>query len=738
MSNEESLNERQNSPNYGLGIRLLNHFKKILVWISSTALWDYLYLCAFVTITFLLPSFMTKKTMQAAIAISTGDEATSIEFKSDMDITTPDLVTWAMMKILFAMGYIPLVPIVGAFIIRIFFYPFLKQLSLEKDARQWVSQFLIMCYRYSLIQFQFLSFTTFFITFDSMLSISFMYSKGIMFVLVLRILHFNKKCRDFFLFLLMNVGTLMRKCTNKNPSLHSETDINENLASLENIDNTIMPDRDNEKEENDELSMYSSSSNSSSFSEVEVSENEIVWTCIICKEVNVQEKKYHNPIHRNHTFGTEENASRVQIIIENVGNLENQYKVKFKQRRNVNYCRKCATPCDYRPRNRSLQQNILHPSINKHVNKNEDEVNNESNSNMTDEIATIPKDHHVDSFHVASIYTTWQILKSPNLTIRNKCLCIRAKIISNYKKYFIERTDPPLVEPNNERRLYYNNHYSQQYILKHTPTLARKALEIGERYEKGMWIESTEERPNLDWYPGRIVKVRQNNKYDIRYDNGEFIQCVDGEKIRFRLTFQVTPVLRITTVGLLRIIIICPLSLSHDIWMNEIKGEEGTVYFERILRHMIIIVRIIPIILFLSQMHSFWMTARSGPLLHIKLYVFWSLPYWMLLISSILLRHNISLSATETSRLQWWKCLITCIGFSMTSIIHFFCMGLWLGYFGIFLSIPLIIFEILMALVGDGIIEITSNYLLFFPLQCFAIFLLPLRCLVPYLREPYF
>jgi len=520
---------------------------------------------------------------------------------------------------------------------------------------------------------------------------------------------------------------------------NSASNVHEDINSLSSFQNEVSNEENNSEE--------SISSDSSSTSDVELAENEIAWTCVICHEVNIQERKQHDPSHKIHLLGTKENSSRIRICIDNVGDLEDQYKVKFKQIRNVNYCRKCFTPYDYKPRNKELEQAALHHPA---INKNCDGIAAKARQNEK-EAAFNLNTNHVDSYHIACTNSFHEILKLRNISLKNKFRCIQSKISVSYQKNFIERNDPPPVQPSDERRLYYKNYYSLRYIERYTPTLLRRILQPGEQYEEGMWIESTEERSDANFYPGRIKKVRRNEKYDIIYDNGMLVECVDKEKIRFRLTFTVSFVTRIILLSLLRLVIVCPMLLSSDISMNHPDMRENRIskfihgiasgnksYFQSNLFLFRDVTVMIVAALFLAQIYSFWMTARSGIWLHTKIFLFCSFPYWMLLATAISFECKRNEQVTESFLINWWHCVVMSLFFSFAMNIHFYFYGNWWAYLGILLSIPLVTFEFIAAFTADSVVKGYSMMQIFVPLQFFSILLLFSRGMVPLIRDPGF
>jgi hypothetical protein len=60
-------------------------------------------------------------------------------------------------------------------------------------------------------------------------------------------------------------------------------------------------------------------------------------------------------------------------------------------------------------------------------------------------------------------------------------------------------------------------------------------------------IESIAHNPN--WFSGIITRVHMNNTYDIRFDNGEDVQCVEANLIRFRLRVKVSVLMQMYAIA---------------------------------------------------------------------------------------------------------------------------------------------------------------------------------------------
>ena len=115
-------------------ISVIERGKHLFFMISSTAIWDYFYLCAFAINTFLLPLFIKQRSQKSAV-----ENSFILEDKFEEDFK---FIPFALSWILYLMGYCLCTPIVGAIFFQIYFFGFLKEILCHKDARKWVSRML--------------------------------------------------------------------------------------------------------------------------------------------------------------------------------------------------------------------------------------------------------------------------------------------------------------------------------------------------------------------------------------------------------------------------------------------------------------------------------------------------------------------------------------------------------------------------------------------------------------------
>ena len=144
-----------------------------------------------------------------------------------------------------------------------------------------------------------------------------------------------------------------------------------------------------------------------------------------------------------------------------------------------------------------------------------------------------------------------------------------------------------------------------------------------------------------------------------------------------------------------------------------------------------------------SQIRCYLETAKSGLDLHIKLFFFVSLPFWMLLVTTITVLIKIN-RLQNGENVVWWTCLIPSISFSAASCFQlFFVNRLWC-YCSIITSLPLICFQFLWCQVLDEKICTEQDgapscwdamYLL---LQIWALTMLVMRAVLHLIHDPYY
>lgn len=77
-----------------------------------------------------------------------------------------------------------------------------------------------------------------------------------------------------------------------------------------------------------------------------------------------------------------------------------------------------------------------------------------------------------------------------------------------------------------------------------------------------LWANVESIAHNPSWYPGIITRVHMNNTYDIRFENGEDVQCVEPQQIRFRLRLKVSVLMQVYAMTVIFFVHVMPLELA--------------------------------------------------------------------------------------------------------------------------------------------------------------------------------
>lgn len=92
-----------------------------------------------------------------------------------------------------------------------------------------------------------------------------------------------------------------------------------------------------------------------------------------------------------------------------------------------------------------------------------------------------------------------------------------------------------VVDDSTDPELWYGNEFRRQLKTYFNPELERPSLSLrGGRYSIGARVACFAGRDT--WYPGAVTTSRENNTYDVRYDNGDIAQHVFPHMIRFEPT----------------------------------------------------------------------------------------------------------------------------------------------------------------------------------------------------------
>ena len=91
------------------------------------------------------------------------------------------------------------------------------------------------------------------------------------------------------------------------------------------------------------------------------------------------------------------------------------------------------------------------------------------------------------------------------------------------------------VDDSADPELWYGNEFRHQLKTYFNPELERPSLSLrGGRYPIGARVACFAGKDT--WYPGAVATSRENNTYDVRYDNGDIAQHVFPHMIRFEPT----------------------------------------------------------------------------------------------------------------------------------------------------------------------------------------------------------
>ena len=92
-----------------------------------------------------------------------------------------------------------------------------------------------------------------------------------------------------------------------------------------------------------------------------------------------------------------------------------------------------------------------------------------------------------------------------------------------------------VIDDSTDPELWYGNEFRRQLKTYFNPELERPSLSLrGGRYSIGARVACFAGRDT--WYPGAVATSRENNTYDVRYDNGDIAQHVFPHMIRFEPT----------------------------------------------------------------------------------------------------------------------------------------------------------------------------------------------------------
>eukprot|EP01034_Spumella_vulgaris_P022493 gene22493-28621_t len=195
------------------------------------------------------------------------------------------------------------------------------------------------------------------------------------------------------------------------------------------------------------------------------------WTCVVCKRENHLPR--HPKIESDIVFGTK-------------GVYYKRTYAVIQPRKDMPSCAKCLTYADYKP-----------PGSSAH---------------------TFP--HNPEPFAVFEAYPR-ETTVAPGLKIDEHSL--RYQNINSF--FFGLRNSVYSTPVLNDWRL-------RKYVMDKYPEIPRQKLPHGEFFQLGEIVECKQQK--FDWCRARIIGVKKNHSYDIRYDGGDELRFVSEAAIRLR------------------------------------------------------------------------------------------------------------------------------------------------------------------------------------------------------------
>mgnify|MGYP000026223271 FL=1 len=637
------------------------------------------------------------------------------------------------------MSLVAIIPVVGAIIIKLTMWTFLRNNTTEKQVRFW----------------------------------------GLFFFVTLKVLHFRDSLVPKFLRFKNNPLTKLKKMKKKQGTVvdveggdaegegggESEGvgDIEEggregdNLLNREN-DGENEESNDNRGGEDDENTVEDESSEDdlSSDEEVEVAENEIAWVCRCCSEFNLQEKVVQEKSLKSRRIGTKENADKIKLLVRTMGKIHEHYVVEFKQQKNVNRCTKCGTPADYKPRKCAKQffnplqdfSEQLHakdaigavgppPEGDNDVEAGAPAVELSEEEKIAKRMARGRRGSTTgrDSVLMMRNKSLASSLSSRDISTLDKIRILFNKIRDRYSA-FVDSTPP------NEQILY-NDHEFKNHLKGFMPFVERSKRH-GEQFKIGEDIEAIERKTM--WYPGIIKRVGDNGTYDIIYNNGELVETVLPVKIRYPATYKLTRTSRFMLSLILVTMLVMPL-VGYSFYSKEVEvindrgiREPSTSTPEQ-YRLALLPLFAVGAIGFLgmsiSYCNAFRHYARSGLGKNCRVYIFAALPMIFLFAFCFIVFAKMSDNDVEDGpqRFNWWYASVAQFLFCGIVSIQWKQISFAMGMMSWFLTFPLTGFSFMMSLSLDGVIQLPNRFVLYAPLLAWGLMLLFFRMMVPYVRE---
>ncbi|CAN0324131.1 unnamed protein product, partial [Ectocarpus sp. 12 AP-2014] len=247
------------------------------------------------------------------------------------------------------------------------------------------------------------------------------------------------------------------------------------------------------------------------------------WMCTVCKKVvNMLPDEWNGRTGKD-----------VHVVIKRKAVDTRAMYGLFKTKPGVPLCSKCHTPFNYSWRNgggsdklmQQRQQRLLDAALSRPTSAASTAV---AAGSATDPALSAAADGPMDAENggVAAAAAHRRVLAKAARFIRGLCSpCRRRRAASS--KPFDGRGGSDAVE---EPELWYGREFRRQLMTYFKPELSRPAAGGG-RYPVGARVACFAGKDA--WYPGVVAASRENDTYDVRYDNGNIAQHVFSHMIRF-------------------------------------------------------------------------------------------------------------------------------------------------------------------------------------------------------------
>ena len=147
----------------------------------------------------------------------------------------------------------------------------------------------------------------------------------------------------------------------------------------------------------------------------------------------------------------------------------------------------------------------------------------------------------------------------PSIEIHSGLKIDKLSIYTNHVKSFLFG-----LRNSMESKVMKNDWRLRKFVMDRFPEVPKQKLQPGESYELGEIIECRQQK--FEWTRARIIQVRTNRTYDIRYDYGDEIRFVSESAIRMRpekrrYAYRVE-------LGMVFILMLSPLGLALGFMSN--------------------------------------------------------------------------------------------------------------------------------------------------------------------------